>query len=229
LLSTLSTRTTAVEIFDTAMKLQQRDRSPKKESSTIKRWTTTPCLFVAVLVVSLSLLHCLNEFTSPKKSKSAGVNIMSKFQIQNLTVENSTRPERFPTNFFNFPMIRADEFDSMYSLTPETFAYLNATQIPQITVFFSPWCHHCQTFIPQFLEVALKYLKDVNATSVSGIQRKGPVVFGTINCVNLRDVCMKQTIQFYPSVVVKWFPKGMYISPASCLTLPSAEKQICDP
>jgi thiol-disulfide isomerase/thioredoxin len=208
LLSTVSTETSAVKISDISMKLQQRDRPPKRESSTIKRWTTTPCLFVAVLVISLSLLHCLNEFTSPQKSKSAGVDVMSKFQIQNLTAENSTRPERFPTNFFNFPMIRADEFDSMYSLTPATFAYLNATQIPQITVFFSPWCHHCQTFIPQFLEVAVKYLKDVNATSVSNIQRKGPVVFGTINCVNLRDVCMKQTIQFYPSIVVKWFPKG---------------------
>lgn len=191
------------------MKLQQRDRTLKKESSTIKRWITTPCLFVTVLVTSLLLIRCMTEFTTPKKSNSKGVTSMSKFQIQNLTVENATRPERFPTSFFNFPLIRATEYDSMYSLTPATFAYLNSSQIPQITVFFSPWCHHCQHFIPQFLEVATKYQKDVNASSVSGVQRKGPVVFGSVNCVNLRDVCMKQSIQFYPTVLVKYFPKGM--------------------
>lgn len=190
------------------MKLQQKDRSQKKDNGTIKRWTTTPCLFVTVLVVSLLLLHCLNEFTSPKKSKSGGVSSMSKFQKQNITVDNSTRPEKYQTNFFNFPLIRADEYDSMYSLTPATFAYLNSTQVPQITVFFSPWCHHCQQFVPQFLEVAVKYQKSVNASSVDGIKRKGHVVFGTVNCVNLRDICSKQAVQFYPSIIVKYFPKG---------------------
>ena len=193
------------------MKLQQRDRPPRKDVNTMRRMTSTPCLFVAVLVISLSLIHCLNEFTSSKSSelsRSGGTNSMSKFKTQNLTTANATQPDRYRNSFFNFPLVREDEYDSTYSLNPATFEYLNSSQIPHITVFFSPWCHHCQHFVPQFLEIAMKYQNEVNTSTAIGHLRKGPVVFGTVNCVNLRDICMKDVIQFYPTVRVRNFPKG---------------------
>jgi thiol-disulfide isomerase/thioredoxin len=69
---------------------------------------------------------------------------------------------------------------------------------PSVIAYFAPWCPHCQHFIPKFVQFA-----DENTD-------KFDVTFGTVDCVAFRKLCGEMKINFYPTLVLRHFEKGMF-------------------
>ena len=102
---------------------------------------------------------------------------------------------------------------------------LNVSGSPQISVYFSPWCHHCQHYVPLFIEFANKYVAETASTN--GIKVDGPngyVTFSTISCATERNICFTEDINAYPTVIAKHFPKGM--THYSCILIKAGDSLI---
>ena len=106
-----------------------------------------------------------------------------------------------------------------YSLTPQKYDAIIGTQAddPRMIAYFSPWCGHCQQFIPVFVELAnrneMNYLlRNREAVIKSGDARAVKIVFGTVDCVAERVLCRQHRIDAYPTVVARNFPKGIIYS-----------------
>ena len=113
--------------------------------------------------------------------------------------------------------LKASTLDSKYSLNVEKHDRLRSSQSPQVFAYFSPWCGHCQHFIPNFISRADKYQIDPNVSLSDGkillsIDGEDPnIFFGTINCFDEKDLCQREKIEAYPTVIARYFPSGMSI------------------
>lgn len=180
--------------------------SSEKESFTRRR--SPAFLFFAIaLLASLLLLHRVlsnNEKKGEKNSIEKGIRA---------AVNNTTRSFSLRQNFFGFSDSKPHAYDSHYSRNSTLFMDLKSSRDPQMTVFFSPWCHHCVHFIPEFIKLAAAYEKNYNSSDLSASGRaKGKIIFSTINCVDERETCAQELIEFYPCVSVRHFPKGRLTS-----------------
>ena len=173
--------------------------SHEHDSPSKKRNSAFLCCAVALLA-SLLLLHRVLS-----NNESSGSNNSIKKGI--IDAVNSTRSFKMRSSYFFSDAPRA--YDSNYSRNSTLFMDLKASRDPQMTVFFSPWCHHCVHFVPEFVKLAAAYERSYNSSDVSTTGRaKGKVTFATINCVEERETCQKEAIEFYPCVTVRHFPKG---------------------
>ena len=107
---------------------------------------------------------------------------------------------------------------SNYSLTLEKHDRIRSSQSPQLFAYFSPWCGHCQHFIPAFISRADKYQIDPNISysniSITPLSIDGEdpdILFGTINCSDERELCQREKIDAYPTVIARYFPLGIFL------------------
>lgn len=185
----------------TSLRRQRPSQTHSHEHDPPSRRRNIPFLCCAVsLLASLLLLHRIlsnNERSGGKNSIEKGIR----------DAVNSTRSFNMRPSYFFSDMPRA--YDSNYSRNSTLFMNLKASRDPQMTVFFSPWCHHCVHFVPEFVKLAAAYERSYNSSDVSATGRaKGKVTFATINCVEERETCQQEMIEFYPCVSVRNFPKG---------------------
>jgi thiol-disulfide isomerase/thioredoxin len=176
-----------------------KTHSHEHESPSSRRNSALLCCVVALLA-SLLLLHRVlsnNERSGGKNSIEKGIR----------DAVNSTRSFKMRSSYFFSDAPRP--YDSNYSRNSTLFMNLKASRDPQMTVFFSPWCHHCVHFVPEFVKLATAYERSYSSSDVSNTGRaKGKVTFATINCVEERETCQQEAIEFYPCVTVRHFPKG---------------------
>ena len=110
--------------------------------------------------------------------------------------------------------LKISTLDSKYSLNLEKHDRLRSSQSPQVFAYFSPWCGHCQHFIPNFINRADKYQIDPNVSLSDGkillsVDGEDPnIYFGTINCFDEKDLCQREKIEAYPTVIARYFPSG---------------------
>ena len=72
-------------------------------------------------------------------------------------------------------------------LTQESFQKLvTTTQDPWFIKFYAPWCHHCQAFAPNWLQMAKKL--------------KGKLNVGEVNCDEQSRLCKDAHIRAFPTI-----------------------------
>ena len=188
----------------TSLRKQKLSQTHSSENSTFTKRNSAFLFFVITLLASLLLLHRVLS----NNEKSGGKNFIEKGLRDAV---NDTRPFNLRQNFFGLSDSIPHTYDSNYTRNSTLFMELKASNDPQMTVFFSPWCHHCVHFVPEFIKLAAAYEKSYNSSDVSATGRvKGRVIFSTINCVDERETCGEEMIEFYPCVTVRHFPKGRH-------------------
>lgn len=157
-----------------------------------------PSFYLATILFSFFFIFCINQLVSPAAQNSTPH-----------AAVNGTQPKTVRKSVFDWSSPTYNSINSNYSVNATGYQMLNVSGSPQISVYFSPWCHHCQHYVPLFIEFANKYVAETASTN--GIKVDGPngyVTFSTINCAAERDICATEDINLYPTVSAKYFPKG---------------------
>jgi thiol-disulfide isomerase/thioredoxin len=101
---------------------------------------------------------------------------------------------------------------SILTLTSAESTKLLTEKTPSVIVYYASWCPHCQHFVPQFLELAEEALRgDPKNTQKQQPPQPPPhpnVIFGTVDCASLRELCEESKVEMYPTVIARYIMSG---------------------